>query len=506
MADSKNKKLKLGISRGCFTKDDPDAAKSNDENDQDDEFLTDTKNEQLIIGQALSNEICLEVFSQHLTYDLFLVGNHQVIAFCITRALEDDVQVNEDIFDVYRYEYPGSEKSTGGLSYISKLRNAYKDNLTSKTYKLHIKKLKSDFVKYRVNNLYVKRLLNLTRDPSSKVEDIGAVSEKIDELVSKNAELEHRGFKTMAELNEEHDHEIKNRKTGNFGHTGFRFLNEHLTEGFAPKRVSVLAGRPGMCKSAFVCNSMLRMANNKIPNALFALEMDGCAMADRWNAVETGIPLTRLIKRDNLTKSELKIEERVKKLREDKPIYINDQTGKTLKDIRRDLKFIVEKYGVKVCFIDLFMKVAKPYGMSNKSTADQYTQMLNEVQVMARELNVHISLVVQIGRRVEERTDKRPKISDLKDSGGFEEVADLILLFYREAYYISKNVEEDFDVDLIEIIIGKQRQGGSGTVKAKFLGDITKIVKCDEDDEKLFNKMLQIMKPNRGKKKYVKRD
>ena len=78
----------------------------------------------------------------------------------------------------------------------------------------------------------------------------------------------------------------------------------------------------------------------------------------------------------------------------------------------------------------------------------------------------------------------------------------MILLFYRESYYLSKNVEDDFEVDLVEIIIGKQRQGGSGTVKARFLGEITKIVKCGEDDEQLFKKMLQIMKPKRGKKTY----
>ena len=500
MVDSK-KKISLGIGKGCFQPktDEPDRDDDR-EGDDDDEFLTDTKNEQLIIGQALSNEICREVFTQHLTHDQFLVGNHQVIAFCINKAIEDDVQVNEDIFDVYRYDYPGKDKSTGGLSYISKLKKAYCDILTRKTYRLHVKKLKSDYVKYKVHTQHVKRLLRLARDPSAKVEQIGEVSDKIDELVSKSVDLEHRGFKNMKELNEQHDHDLKNRKKGLFGHTGFRFLNDFLTEGFAPGRVSVLAGRPGMGKSAFVANSMIRMGNNKIPNALFALEMDGPAMADRWNAIETLIPLSQLIKRDGMTKVNLREEERVKKVREGKPLYLNDQTGRSLKDIRRDAKYIVEKYGVKVIFIDLFMKILKPYGMGNRTTNDIYTDMLNEIQVMARDLNVHFSIVVQIGRKVEERNDKRPKISDLKDCGGFEEIPDLILLFYREAYYLSKNVEEDFDVDLMEIIIGKQRQGGTGTVKAKFIGEITKIVKCTEEDEQVFKKMLQVMKPKRGKK------
>jgi len=277
-----------------------------------------------------------------------------------------------------------------------------------------------------------------------------------------------------------------------------------LTDGFAQGRVTILAGRPGMAKSTFVANSMVRLSNRKHPvaTALFALEMDGVSMVDRMNAIETDIDLKRLIKdRVSLTNTELKAETDAKKRREKKPIYICDDVRKSLIDVKREVKALREKYGVKVVYIDLFMKLKKMYGTGNKSTADQYTEMLNEVQRIARELHVHICLVVQIGRKVEARTDKRPTISDLKDSGAYEEIADNIFLFYREAYYMTKSADEEFESDILEIIIGKQRQGTTGTVKALFNGATTKIQKAHEEDIEAFDKMIANLKPQQKGKR-----
>ena len=514
MASSKTKSP-LGIAKGCITSPPPDDVKSENKSNthdrddaDDDDFLTDVKNEQLVLGQVLSNDICKDVFAERCTYTDFLTGNHKVIAFCIEKALSDGVQLKDDIFDVYRYEYPGEDNSTGGISYIVKLRQHYSENLTKATFLTHVKKLKSDALKHKMHNIYVKKMLRLSRDPSATIESFSDLTlEMENQVTSASIDAVSSGFKDVAQLNIEHEQEIENRKKAGFGSTGFRFLDHALTEAYAPKKVSIHAGRPGMGKSAYVFNSMLRMANRGIPNCIFSLEMDAPSVIDRFNAIETGIDLSRLIKdRKDLSADELAAEQRVKKKREKKPIFINDAVGKTLADVKRELRTLVVKHGVKVCFIDLFMKLRKPRHLSNKSTADQYTWMLNEVQIIAKELNVHIGLVVQIGRKSEQKTDKRPAISDLKDSGGFEEIADLILLFYREAYYINTDVDKQLDVDIAEIIIGKQRQGVTGTVKAVFNGATTKFSKANEEDIELFDKMLKEIKPKRRSKKYEQQD
>jgi replicative DNA helicase len=504
MAGSK-KKSKLGLSKGSFS----GPAPTNDDSHDDDidEFLYDTKNEQLILGQAFNSEICLSTFIESVSWDEFQAGNHKVIAFCILRAAEEDVQITDDIFDVYRHEFPGEEKGTGGLGYIAKLRSGYDEKLTKKSYLVFIKKLKTDSVKVQIQNNYVKRYLKLARDPSASLADINELSMEIDTMVSQTSEFEKRGFKTIAEINKLHDEEVKRRsKSSSFGTTGFLFLDKHMTEAFARKRVSVVAGRPGMGKSAFVDNAMIRLANRKNPvvSALYAMEMDSISTTDRFNAIETDIPLRKLIReRHTLTPDELRAERRVKKRREKKGIHICDDVRKSLPQIRRELKKLIEQEGVEVCFIDLFMKLEKLKGMRHKTTADQYNEMLNEVQRIARELDVHICVVVQIQRRAEYRNDKRPTIADLKDAGGFEEVADLILLFYREAYYLSKSVEDDFDIDIVEINIAKQRQGKTCVVKALFQGETTKIKKCRKEDIEEFDKLVATMKPKESKKKFT---
>lgn len=131
--------------------------------------------------------------------------------------------------------------------------------------------------------------------------------------------------------------------------------------------------------------------------------------------------------------------------------------------------------------------------------------MLNEIQRIARENGQHFVVVVQISRKVEERADKRPTLADLKDSGGFEEVADLILFFYRDAYYVSKNVEDDFEFDVIEINIAKQRQGKTGIVKAMFSGPTTKIKKLNPEDEALFQNRLKELNDRKPEKQRKRR-
>lgn len=513
MVDTKKKKVSLGLSNGSFPSK-PESAfkpknksesKNTDTREEVDDYLTDVKNEQLVLGQALNNKICLNTFVSSLNYEDFIVENHKVIAFCIEKATHDGVQITDDVFDVYRYDYPSSEKATGGLSYISKLRKGYSEKLTSKSYLVFVNKLKSDAVKFKIQGNYIKRLMRLARDPSTSLEELNQVTTEIEGMIVGAGESDKTGFKTMKEVNKAHNDEIERRKNKDLkGSTGFSFLDEYLTNPFASGEVTIVAGRPGAGKSTFVVNSMMRLANKRapIPSALFALEMDAVSTLDRLNAIETDIPLKTLIgEREKLTPEELKREDRAKDKRESKPIYICDDVRMSMSQLRRHIKRLVEDHGVRVVFIDLFMKLQKPKGMNNKSTTDQYTEMLNEIQRYARELGVHIVCVVQIGRKAEARNDKRPVMSDLKDSGAFEEIADLILLFYREAYYLTKDVADDFSTDIMEIIIAKQRQGATGTVKAVFKGETTKIKKANQEDLDDFDRMVAALKPKETKEK-----
>ena len=464
-----------------------------------DELIVDVKNEQLILGTSLSNEIALGNLVTNTHYDDFLIDNHRVIAWCLNQIYDQNLKVTDDVFDILRSKYPGKSKATGGFRYINELRTTYTEECPEPTYTKHLWKLKTDAVKHKIATDYLTNLTKAIYNPQADLSDILETNEELEILLRKNHELQNKGFQTMEEINKAHDEEIKRRNQPNsFTSTGFRWIDEFLTDGFAPGKVTVIGGRPGMGKSAFVGNSMGRLANHypkPIPNALFALEMDAISQIDRLNAIQTGIQLQKLIKdRFELTDDEKKAESRVKSRREKLPIYIDDGVRKTLGDIKRESKKVIERYGVRVIFIDLFMKLQTMKSTKGKSTADQYTAMLNEVQRIARELNVHFVLVVQIGRKAEARTDKRPVISDLKDAGAYEEIADNIFLFYREGYYAQKDVDIDLEFDIMEIIIGKQRQGMTGTIYAIFEGPTTRISKATDSDLKKFREEMERVK------------
>lgn len=460
-------------------------------NEPSNEVSIDVKNEQLILGHVLNNKNLIDVFLHHCEPDDFLIDHHKVIAWCIRKMSDDVVTVSLDLFDIYKNKCHYKSKNYGGFDYVLKLSKTFYDDIEKSSYVEHLKKLKSDSVKSNILQNYVKDLMKMVHDPRSDLKQISDLGSSF-ETYFKGVVDNRRGVQNMVDVNKRHDEEINRRVLDkNFLSTGFRDLDEILTDGFASGKVTVVAGRPSMGKSAFVANSISRMANhfrNPIGSVLFAMEMDSVAMVDRLNSIESDIPLTKLIKdRNDLSDIELDIESRVKSRREKKPIYICDDVRKTIYDIKNDIKKLIDQDPrVKVCFIDLFMKIQKTKNLQGKSTADQYTELLNECQRIARELNVHMVLVVQIGRKVESRDDKRPNMSDLKDSGGYEEIADNIFLFYRDIYYVKKDLTDKFSEDIMEIIVAKQRGGNCGVVKCKYIGSNTKIKTATQMDIKKF--------------------
>jgi len=189
-------------------------------------------------------------------------------------------------------------------------------------------------------------------------------------------------------------------------------------------------------------------------------------MYDRMIAVRANIPITRLIRqRDQMTPDEKARERKAKDELRSLPIYFYTASTQTMSGIQRDIRILKEKYGVKIVAYDLFDKIRFNYS-GNRSTADIMNESLKLIQGMGRDFNIHQILVVQIGRSAEKRKNKRPKLSELKDAGGFEERADNVFFLYRPSYYNNPEEEEEGSSSVdhsedVEVIIAKQRQGTS---------------------------------------------
>jgi replicative DNA helicase len=245
--------------------------------------------------------------------------------------------------------------------------------------------------------------------------------------------------------------------------TGFRDIDS-MTSGLQPGNLIIVAGRPSMGKSAFAIGMAANLAmHHGIPVAVFTLEMSKLEVAQRLMCSEGRVELQRLrtgrlgaedwprlVKAcDALTKS---------------PIYVDDTRLTTMLEIRskaRRLKAREPKLGLIV--IDYLQLMSSGSNVENR--VQEVSQISRALKVIAGDLEVPVVALSQLSRAVESRTDKRPLLSDLRESGSIEQDADLVMFLYRDEYYN----EGSEDQGLAEVILAKHRNGPVGTEKLAFL-------------------------------------
>jgi replicative DNA helicase len=244
--------------------------------------------------------------------------------------------------------------------------------------------------------------------------------------------------------------------------TGFRDI-DNMTSGLQPGNLVVVAGRPSMGKSAFALGMASNLAlHHGIPVAVFTLEMSKLEVAQRLMCSEGRVELqrlrsgrltsedwTRLVKAcDSLTKA---------------PIYVDDTRLTTMLEIRakaRRLKAREPKLGM--ILVDYLQLLG---GGSIEHRVQEVSQISRSLKVIAGDLEIPVVALSQLSRAVESRTDKRPLLSDLRESGAIEQDADLVMFLYRDEYYN----EQSEDQGLAEVILAKHRNGPIGTEKLAFL-------------------------------------
>jgi len=259
--------------------------------------------------------------------------------------------------------------------------------------------------------------------------------------------------------------------------SGFADLDE-ITGGFQPGNLIIIAARPSMGKSALVTNIAEHVALHKTdprPVALFSLEMSEAELAQRFIASRAKI------KGDDLRKGRLK-EERKWKLVLDAaedysnaPLYLDDSSDIGIMEIRAKARRLhsqaKDRGGLGLVIID-YLQLMRPDGRV-ESRVEQVGQMSRGLKILARELKVPVIALSQLSRGVESRTDKRPLLSDLRESGQIEQDADLVVFIYRDEYYNPETTERPGEADLL---IAKHRNGGTGDVPLVFQSEFVRFM------------------------------
>ncbi|MCQ2800737.1 MAG: replicative DNA helicase [Bacilli bacterium] len=391
--------------------------------------------EQAVLGSALLSRECLFSVLSSLNEDDFYLGKHQLIYRAIRilfdkQSAVDVLTVTEELMNMKELE------TIGGVEYLQQCSDSMVA-LSSIEYYINI-----------VNDQAVlRRLIQSCRDIDNRFlnDEINDVNDFIldSEALLKNATekrrvSEFKNAETVAEmvrLNIETPKEIKTDGVNGLT-TGFDSLNK-LTQGFHAGDMIIVAARPSVGKTALAINFAYRAANrtNK-PVAIFSLEMPAEQLVTRLVGAESSVSLNK-ISTGNLTGVDrAKVSNAIHKIGS-LPLYIDDSpNGKLMDIIAKSRKLQANNPDLGLIIIDYLGLVSSGSSRSTDSRQEEVRKASLALKSLARELKVPVIVVSQLSRSVEQRGEnKRPILSDLRDSGSIEQDADVVMLLYREDYY-----------------------------------------------------------------------
>ena len=245
-----------------------------------------------------------------------------------------------------------------------------------------------------------------------------------------------------------------------------------ITSGFQRSDLIIVAGRPSMGKTSLALNIAANVAKeHHFPVAIFSLEMSKEQLSQRLLASEAGIESNRL-RSGRITQNEFEPLTIALGTLSELPIFIDDTANLTVMQMRSETRRLQaeQKQPLGLVLIDYLQLMES--GSGNDNRVQELSKITRSLKGLARELNTPIIALSQLSRGVEQRTNKRPMMSDLRESGSIEQDADLIIMLYRDSYY---NPDSP-DRDSAEVIITKHRNGPTGTVKLLFQPELTKFL------------------------------
>ncbi|HYU61240.1 MAG TPA: replicative DNA helicase [Solirubrobacterales bacterium] len=322
-------------------------------------------------------------------------------------------------------------------------------------------------------NALLRRLLGAAQTIQQSVHERGGEPESLVEDAERllfRVAYEDRAsdFRKVASILEEEIDKLEQLAMGDAALTGvpsgFRDLDS-MTGGFQPGNLIVIAARPSMGKSSIVSNIAEHVSSRQeLPVAFFSLEMSEAELAHRFIACRARISSDRLRRGKVATKDWPSVVRACNEL-EQAPLWIDDSSDLSMLDLRAKARRLhASEKGLGLVIVD-YLQLMRPED-PRQNRVEQVAQISRGLKILARELDVPVLGISQLSRAPEQRPDKRPILSDLRESGQIEQDSDLVAFIYRDEYY---NREESPDPGVAELLIAKHRNGPTGTVRLAFL-------------------------------------
>jgi replicative DNA helicase len=244
--------------------------------------------------------------------------------------------------------------------------------------------------------------------------------------------------------------------------TGYQDLDEHLA-GLQPSNLVIVGARPSMGKTAFALGLAAHAASQSIPVLFFSLEMSHLEIAQRLLCAEARVDATRMRNGRLLESDWPKISHAIGRLG-NAPLFIDDNPNVTVMDIRGKARRLKSREGLGLVVVDYLQLMTGRSAAENRQV--EVSEISRGLKILARELAVPVVALSQLSRNLEARSDKRPVLADLRESGSLEQDADVVLFIYRDELY----TPESNDRGTAEIIVSKHRNGPTGVTQLAFVG------------------------------------
>ncbi|MFS0774531.1 replicative DNA helicase [Neobacillus sp. 3P2-tot-E-2] len=426
--------------------------------------------EQAVLGAIFLEPSALTVASEILIPEDFYRASHQKI-FNAMLKLNDEGKVVDLVTVTEELAAAKLIEDTGGVSYLSELASSVPTAANIEYYARIVEE------KSLLRRL-IRTATEIASDGYAREDEVEALLSEAEKNILAVAQRKNAGaFHNIKDVlvrtydNIEQMHQSAGEITGL--ETGFIEL-DRMTAGFQRNDLIIVGARPSVGKTAFALNIAQNVAQKTGENiAIFSLEMGAEQLVMRLLCAEGNIDAQRL-RTGTLTDDDWgKLTMAMGSL-SNTGIFIDDTPGVRISDIRSKCRRLKQEHGLGMILID-YLQLILGSGRAGENRQQEVSEISRSLKQLARELKVPVIALSQLSRGVEQRQDKRPMMSDIRESGSIEQDADIVAFLYRDDYYD----KESENKNIIEIIIAKQRNGPTGTVSLAFVKEYNKFVNLE---------------------------
>ncbi|MDQ0176285.1 replicative DNA helicase [Bacillus chungangensis] len=426
--------------------------------------------EQAVLGAIFLEPASLILVSEILIPEDFYRNSHQLLFDVMLKLNEDGkavdvITVTEELSSAKQLE------DVGGLSYLSELAGAVPTAANIEYYARIVEE------KSLLRRL-IKTATTIAQDGYARQDEVEEVLDEAERNIMEVANRKNTSaFQNIKDVlvktydNIELLHHRKGDVTGI--PSGFSEL-DRMTAGFQRNDLIIVAARPSVGKTAFALNIAQNVATKTEENvAIFSLEMGAEQLVMRMLCSEGNINAQNL-RTGTLTSEDWRKLTMAMGSLSNSGIFIDDTPGIRISEIRSKCRRLKQEHGLGMILID-YLQLIQGSGRMKENRQQEVSEISRSLKALARELEVPVIALSQLSRGVEQRQDKRPMMSDIRESGSIEQDADIVAFLYRDDYYDSESENKN----IIEIIIAKQRNGPVGTVQLAFVKEYNKFVNLE---------------------------